>query len=95
MISVQKEIRVNTHYKPVDYLMWYFGIRGDTIMWFYKDHDGESREHLIVAKLDDPDGAATRHLDLDWDAVGDDHTLEGGCGLHDSTIPGDIQSFTF
>lgn len=44
-----------------------FGIRGDTIMWFYSDHDGESREHLIVAKLDDPNGAATRHFGLNWD----------------------------
>ena len=90
-ISVQREIRINPRYKPVDYGMEYLGIRGDTIMWFYNDYDGESREHLILARLDDPDCSATRYLDL----VGDGHILEGVHGLYDSTFPGDIQGFTF
>ena len=69
-IPVQKEIQVNPHDTPMGYDMVSFGIRGDTIMWFYTDEDGETRDHLIVAKLDDPDGVATRHLDLDWDTEG-------------------------
>ena len=74
MISVQKKIQVHSHNRPAGH----FGIRGDTIMWIYTDLDGEARECLVVAKLDDPDNIATRHLDLDWGEVGDDHThLEG------------------
>ena len=49
-------------------------IRGDTILWFYTSYDGELRRHLIVAALDDPDGAATRYLDLGWRMVGDGHS---------------------
>ena len=42
-------------------------------MWFYVDYDGEERQHLLVAKLDDPDDAATVHLlDLDLRTVRDD-----------------------
>ena len=41
-------------------------------MWIYTNLNGEAPEHLIVAKLDDPDGAAPIHLDLDWGEVGDD-----------------------
>ena len=44
------------------YWLKYFGIRGGVILWSYADYDGELRQHLLVAKLDDPDGAATTHL---------------------------------
>lgn len=46
-------------------------IRGDTILWFYRDFDFDdgNHEHLVVAKLDDPDGVTTRKFHLDWDSV--------------------------
>ena len=71
-ISLQKEIQVNPG--VMDYLLGRLSIRGDTIFWSYMSYDDDLRGHLIVAKLDDPDGAATRYLDLDRHMVGDDHS---------------------
>ena len=79
-IPVQKNIQLDHGgVPPSGYRLRYFGIRGDAVLCFYADHDGESRQHLFIAKLDDPDGGATTHLlDLDLSAVSDDQlTLRG------------------
>ena len=68
----------------------HFGIRGDAILWFYPDcDDGEPRQHLLVAQLDDPGGAATVHyLDLDLSAVRDDHAYSRrSCYSSDTAFP--------
>ena len=68
--SVQKKIQADPHGKVRGYHLRYLGIRGDTIMWFYSDDDSRLQERLVVAKLSDPGGSATRYLDVDWGLVG-------------------------
>ena len=59
-------------------------------MWFYADRDGGFQRHLIVAKLNDPDDAATRHLNLDRSLVRDGHACsQSGHNLCDAMFPGD------
>jgi len=74
-IPVQKTIQFNHRGVPLGgYRSRYFGIRGDAVLWFYAGYGSRLLQHLVVAKLDDPDGAATIHLlDLDLSAVRDDH----------------------
>lgn len=72
-IPVQKNIQLEHDGEPPSgYQLGCFDIRGDAILWFYADYDGKHRQHLLVAKLDDPDDAATVHLlDLDLRTVRD------------------------
>lgn len=87
-ISAQKKIQVNPHGGPLGYRMDYLGIRGDTVMWFYADQNGEYRKHLIVAKLDDPDSAATGRFDVNWGVVGDHPaSSRSSRDLYDTVFP--------
>jgi hypothetical protein len=93
-ISVQKEIQADPHGKVRGYRLRYLGIRGDTIMWFYSDDDSRLQERLVVAKLSDPDGAATRYLDVDWGLVGNYHACPPSrYDLCDVIFPADTRGF--
>lgn len=94
---MQKEIQRDPRDELADYRMEDISIRGDTIMWFYTDGDGESRKCLIVAKLDDPDSTATKHFDLGWDAVGYCHAYSQRrrCSSCDAMFPVDTRSVAF
>ena len=75
--------------------MKYLSIRGDTILLLYWDPNKGFREHLVVAKLDDPDGTATRYFSGDRGTVGDDHARSRGChDLHGAAFPVGIPCLT-
>lgn len=65
-------------------------------MWFYRDGTGRPLERLVVAKLDDPEGVATRHFNLDWGVVGNNYAYaQRGYGLCDVTFLAHNQVFKF
>ena len=74
-ISVQRGLQTNPCGWVERCSMRHLCIRGNTILWFYKDIDFNNgyHERLVVAKLDDPDSVAVRYFHLDWDSVGNNH----------------------
>jgi hypothetical protein len=74
---MQRRLRANPCSAVANYYMRQLCVRGDAILWFYRDFDLNDghHEHLVIAKLDGPDGVATQRFRLDLDLVWNNHVF--------------------